>query len=207
MITEEIEDYFLEISDINCEHKSKGTEPIKMELVRDPFVSVQVTSRYKKEIILELDEPIECKLYTELEYNNISGSIPRILKVKERIVEHPSTINIKTVNCDTMKISYPSKMDKHLKKIIETAIKRLSLYYDVSDYKSKKEHNQHQFRGALFRLTSKDDSTIEVSFTMINKDEYKEFQKLVHLSKETHDVRISTKANGINNYWPIDSGK
>jgi hypothetical protein len=98
-------------------------------------------------------------------------------------------------------------MDKHLKKIIETAIKRLSLYYDVSDYKSKKEHNHHQFRDTIFILTSKDDSIIEVSFTMVNKDEYKEFQKLVHSPKETHDVRISTKANGINNYWSIDSDK
>jgi hypothetical protein len=201
MIPEEIEDYFLEISDMNSEYRTDGVVPIQMELVRDPFISVQVVSKYKKEIILELEEPIECKPYTDC-YSGIGTT-----KFKQRIVEHPCIMSTKTVSCDTMKISYPSKMDKHLKKIIETAIKRLSLYYDVSDYKSKKEHNQHQFRGALFRLTSKDDSTIEVSFTMINKDEYKEFQKLVHLSKETHDVRISTKANGINNYWPIDSGK
>jgi len=188
MIPEEIEDYFLEISDMNSEYRTDGVVPIQMELVRDPFISVQVVSKYKKEIILELEEPIECKPYTDC-YSGIGTT-----KFKQRIVEHPCIMSTKTVSCDTMKISYPSKMYKPLKKIIETAIKRISLYYDVSDYKSKK--NTHH-----------DESIIEVSFTMINKDEYKEFQKLVHLSKETHDVKISTKVNGINNYWSIDRGK
>jgi len=184
MIPEEIEDYFLEISDINSECRTNGFEPIQMELVKDPFVSVQVVSKYKKEIIFELEEPIECKSYTD----SNSG----IAKFKQRIVEHPCIMSTKTVSCDTMKIIYsnPSKMDKKIRKIVDTAITRLKLYYEVSDY--KREYDA--------------DDTI-ISFSIISKDEYKEFQKLVHSSKETHDVKISTKAFGINNYWSIDRGK
>jgi hypothetical protein len=194
MIPEEIEDYFLDILDINFESKlHNDTEPIKMELVREPFISAQVTTKYRKEITFELEEPM-VKMYTESDYNE-GCYTPRTLKVREYIVEHPSVRSTKTVYRDTIKISYPSGLGfvlrRNIKKIIETAIKRLELNYDVSDY---------QFD------TNTSFTSIITSFSLINKDEYSEFQKLIQLPKENHDIRISTKPylNGINNYyWPI----
>ena len=204
MIPEEIEDYFLDILDINFESKlHNDTEPIKMELVREPFISAQITTKYRKEIAFELEEPM-VKMYTESDYNE-GCYTPRTLKVREYIVEHPSVRSTKTVYRDTIKISYPSGLGfvlrRNIKKIIETAIKRLELNYDVSDYKSEKEKN-----GVYQFDTNTSFTSIITSFSLINKDEYSEFQKLIQLPKENHDIRISTKPylNGINNYyWPI----
>lgn len=187
MIPEEIEDYFLELFDMNAENKDYPNHHISMEYDRCPFVRAQIMTKPKREIVCEFNDDSIVEIYSE-------SAVPKVRTITTKVIEHPSIMTTHNVNCDKMVIKHSQirghvrhsiKISKKIKKIIETSIKRLKLYYEISDYKY--DSNAHD---------------VVYSFSIVNKQEFQEFQDSIEVAKKNNDIiRISNRVSGMDNYF------
>ncbi len=178
MIPEEIEDYFLELVDIN---NVSGNIEIKFE--RKLVSSARLVVEPRREIIYEIDDENIKPLSFSQDF------FESTISLKTRIVDHPAKKIIKDINRYLITIIYKASQDKKLKKIVQTSIRRLSRYYRVLLYEHKKSNTQRNLPETFWSYLTRSNSIVTISFFLENIQEYNEFEEFIKTSDKIKIIK------------------